>query len=166
MRCAVFSHEPCSLQRRYVRELILVAESGGSDLQTLFLERYREQLGCVSSWLPSLGTRDMAQVFQEAAGTRTSHLTASVLSHRLAIPRWFRVRVPDPWSVWRENADYWPGAIALDPVCLMFLDTHEAGYVTQRGGESIYFCCEQCQRLFDGDDGASAVPIETVELAA
>lgn len=115
MHCPAFRHDPAGLQQRYIQELILVAERGGPDLHQLFLDRYREQLGCLPSWLPAFGPTGMADVFRGATEARRGKLPPSVLSYRLALPKWFSLRLQDPWAAWRLHQTYIPGEIAVDP---------------------------------------------------
>lgn len=149
-------HYPCqptrveALHRRYVQELILVAARGKGDLRGLFLERYREQLGALSSWLPHLGAAEMAAAFDGALEAQEERVPGSLLSYRLALPRWFASRVKDSWAPWRAYRDYRPRDVVVDPVCLMFLDVDLVSTVTERAGEKVYFCSPYCQSAFDG----------------
>ena len=52
--------------------------------------------------------------------------------------------------------------MALDPVCMMEItpDSAEAQLVYE--GETIYFCCDECKRIFDSDPETFLDEIEPV----
>src|SRR5215470_7403158 len=52
--------------------------------------------------------------------------------------------------------------MALDPVCMMEIspDSAEAQLVYE--GETIYFCCDECKRIFDADPETFLDEIEPV----
>jgi YHS domain-containing protein len=56
--------------------------------------------------------------------------------------------------------------MALDPVCMMEItpDSAEAQLVYE--GETIYFCCDECKRIFDADPETFLDEIEPVGDAA
>ena len=50
-----------------------------------------------------------------------------------------------------------PPRVATDPVCAMKVQVEGALYVTEREGDSVYFCCPMCQAAFEKDPAAYAV---------
>lgn len=40
-------------------------------------------------------------------------------------------------------------AVATDPICGMEVDIATARYITERGGQTLYFCCAGCQTAFE-----------------
>jgi P-type Cu+ transporter len=38
---------------------------------------------------------------------------------------------------------------AQDPICHMSVDTERAKFVSERGGEKVYFCSAACQAQFE-----------------
>jgi len=52
--------------------------------------------------------------------------------------------------------------MALDPVCMMEItpDSAEAQLVYE--GETFYFCCDECKRIFDADPETFLDEIEPV----
>ena len=52
--------------------------------------------------------------------------------------------------------------MALDPVCMLEItpDSAEAQLVYE--GETIYFCCDECKRIFDADPETFLDEIEPV----
>jgi YHS domain-containing protein len=52
--------------------------------------------------------------------------------------------------------------VALDPVCMMEIapDSAEAQLVYE--GETFYFCCDECKRIFDADPETFLDEIEPV----
>jgi P-type Cu+ transporter len=38
---------------------------------------------------------------------------------------------------------------ALDPICHMTVDTERAKFVSERGGEKVFFCSAACQAQFE-----------------
>jgi YHS domain-containing protein len=61
-------------------------------------------------------------------------------------------------GVQRDEED----TMALDPVCMMEItpDSAEAQLVYE--GETIYFCCDECKRIFDADPETFLDEIEPV----
>ena len=51
--------------------------------------------------------------------------------------------------------------MALDPVCMMDIDSETAEAQSQYEGETIYFCSEECKRIFDADPEPYLDEIET-----
>jgi YHS domain-containing protein len=39
----------------------------------------------------------------------------------------------------------------IDPVCGMNVEPEESAAESQHQGQTYYFCCKDCKRMFDGD---------------
>ena len=78
--------------------------------------------------------------------------------HDFALAR----RLPPEAPVQRDEE----ATMALDPVCMMEItpDSAEAQLVYE--GETIYFCCDECKRIFDADPETFLDEIEPVGDAA
>jgi YHS domain-containing protein len=51
--------------------------------------------------------------------------------------------------------------MVLDPVCTMDIDSVTAEAQSQYEGETVYFCSEECKRIFDADPEPYLDEIET-----
>jgi YHS domain-containing protein len=51
--------------------------------------------------------------------------------------------------------------MALDPVCMMDIDSVTAEAQSQYEGETVYFCSEECKRIFEADPEPYLDEIET-----
>ena len=52
--------------------------------------------------------------------------------------------------------------MALDPVCMMEITPDSAETQLVYEGETIYFCCDECKRIFDADPETFLDEIEPV----
>ncbi|MGH7346834.1 MAG: YHS domain-containing protein [Candidatus Rokuibacteriota bacterium] len=52
--------------------------------------------------------------------------------------------------------------MALDPVCMMEITRESAEAQLVYEGETIYFCCDECKRIFDADPETFLDEIESV----
>lgn len=52
--------------------------------------------------------------------------------------------------------------MALDPVCMLEITRESAEAQLVYEGETIYFCCDECKRIFDADPETFLDEIETV----
>jgi YHS domain-containing protein len=52
--------------------------------------------------------------------------------------------------------------MALDPVCMMEITPDSAEAQLLYEGETIYFCCDECKRIFDADPETFLDEIEPV----
>jgi YHS domain-containing protein len=52
--------------------------------------------------------------------------------------------------------------MALDPVCMMEIIRESAEAQLVYEGETIYFCCDECKRIFDADPETFLDEIESV----
>jgi YHS domain-containing protein len=52
--------------------------------------------------------------------------------------------------------------VALDPVCMMEIAPDAAEAQLVYGGETFYFCCDECKRIFDADPETFLDEIEPV----
>jgi YHS domain-containing protein len=134
---------------RYTRELVL-ASHGEAEHRDLFLRRYDKYLGGIFGWMASLPESVQDQVFFDALRCQQGSWPQSLMGQRLALPRWFRPRVEDPWHSWRALKDYRPEAVALDPICLMLVDPGSVQYSSSAKGTAAYFCCPVCKDAYEG----------------
>jgi YHS domain-containing protein len=147
--------DPLALMNRYTTELVLVATHGSASHRDLLLRRYDSYLGGVAAWITALPEAEQAQVLSDALRCREGHWPRTMVGQRIALPRWFRPRVKDPWQSWRTLHDYRPQGIALDPVCLMLVDPEAVRDTSSLKGETIYFCCPGCLAAYEGDPNPS-----------
>ena len=52
--------------------------------------------------------------------------------------------------------------MALDPVCMMDIESDTAEATSKYEGQPIYFCSEECKRIFDADPEPYLDEIETI----
>lgn len=52
--------------------------------------------------------------------------------------------------------------MALDPVCTMDIESDTAEATSTYEGQPIYFCSEECKRIFDADPEPYLDEIETI----
>jgi len=152
MRCGDHLLDPPALYGAYLRDLVLVARCGDANARRLFLERYAPQLEglesqiCVlAGWEQEYAFTDAARVMEESAGP-----PHSLLGFRLALPKWFRARVPGPCAVRRSAVDaYLPERLIIDPVCGMLVDPQESLHTLLADGEEVAFCCAHCLATYE-----------------
>lgn len=149
--------DPRQLLTRYVRELVLVARHGQDDHRSLFLRRYDQYLGGLAPWLTTLDSHQQIIAFSDAIRCQQGAWPQTVVAMRLAFPRWFRIRVDDPWAVWQQHADFQPRGLAIDPICLMLIDPADAAYKSEVRGSPVYLCCPHCLAAYEGRPSPSAL---------
>ncbi|HZJ02827.1 MAG TPA: hypothetical protein VFE20_03950 [Thermoleophilia bacterium] len=119
---------------RYVRDCVMVARFGTCETRTAFVEQYEFVLGGVGLVLRGLSDEEQEEAFLDAMRMREGGLPRTSVGLRLALPRWFSLRVDHPLGAWEEALHFMPTGLAIDPVCGMCVDPGSTPYQVVEDG--------------------------------
>lgn len=136
--------DPTALYEHYLRQLVLVASHGNDQARRLFIRAHQSALGGYAGYLLHLSEEHLRVAFVDALTAQQGSWPETLMGFRLAVPARPPDRRTDVWSLWKGLVDHQPGGLAVDPVCGMFVDPHDAPYAVCDGVRTVYFCCPRC----------------------
>jgi len=153
LSCLQRSREPEQAHKKYLCGLLMVARHGDRHARRVFVRQHTNVLGGYSAYLLHLGDRDLEAAFDDAAHSRSGVWPKTLMGLRLALPKRLEPELRDPWEAWRTLEGYAPGGLAIDPVCLMFVDPSDTSYVARNAGRTVYLCCPHCLERWERRKG-------------